>query len=166
MGIPRRVPHSFFLRSSSKVEQLAINQKGASASLVSAVDIGDFMEPGVFYRKLRQLNPNLKIWCGNDDTKPAGLYYVKQDEYTEICGVDKQEVPEHTVLGDKNKIVKSGWRRTLRVLIKAKLIDQNKAEKVFNCSLDTSRRKVRIRPSKTPGNALQSIQGRVLNQGM
>lgn len=115
------------------------------------------MEPGTFYRKLRSLNPQLKIWCGNDDSKPAGLFIVKQNEFTEICGVDKQDIPEHTVFNEKGLIVKSGWRRTLRVLISQRLISEAKAEKVFKCVLDVNRRKVKKAVQDSPEDRLKKF---------
>lgn len=95
------------------------------------------METGVFYRKLKQLNPRLRIWCGDDDSKPAGLYHIKNGEFTEICGVDKGDIPERMIYRADGSILKSGWRRTLKVLIKQRLIDKAKAEKVFHYSYET-----------------------------
>ena len=94
------------------------------------------MLSGEFERKLRKLNPSLKIWCGDDYSKPAGLFYIRNNEYIEICGVDKNNVPEFTIWDNKGHIVKSGWRRILEILIPRKLIDKHIAERVFNTYFD------------------------------
>lgn len=104
------------------------------------------------------MNPQLKIWCGNDDTKPAGLYYVKQGEYTEICGVDKGDIPERMIYNPNGTIKKSGWRRTLKILIKRHMIDKRKAEKVFNYVYETKRTPKPYTPSAN--EQLRDIQAR------
>ncbi|MGD9724883.1 MAG: hypothetical protein AB7V39_00545 [Nitrospiraceae bacterium] len=94
------------------------------------------MFAGDFARKLRKLNPELRIWCGDDATKPAGLYYVRRGEYRDICGVDKNYVPEYKVVRWNGSVVKQGWRDVLMVLIARKLVDRRKAERLFSTSFD------------------------------
>lgn len=102
------------------------------------------MLSGDFARKLKQLNKNLRISCGDDPKRAACLYYsvynmgVDEDEtdYVEICGIDKNEVPEWLILDETNHIVKSGWRRVLNILISRKLVDKRKAENLFRTSFD------------------------------
>lgn len=90
------------------------------------------MLSGEFQRKLRRLNPELRIWCGNDDSKAAGLYQVVKNEYDAIMGVDKNYIPEWPSYDEKGHIVLSGWRRVLNVLIfQKKLVDLRYTEKVF-----------------------------------
>ena len=101
------------------------------------------MESGLFARKLRCLNPELRIWCSDDDLKPAGLFYVHAGEYVQICGVDKQSVPKNTIFGKTGRIIKAGYLRTLKILIERGLVDRRKAEQVFNCRIPP----VRIDPS-------------------
>jgi hypothetical protein len=84
-----------------------------------------------FQQKLKQLNPRLGIYCGDNDAKPAGLYIVAGNEYVDICGVDKNELPEKTIFDAHGHIVKAGWRRPLLILLQRKLIDRRKAEKLF-----------------------------------
>ena len=93
------------------------------------------MLAGDFERKLRKLNRNLRIFCGDDDSRAAGIYQVIRGEYTEICGVDKNELPEHSIREPNGAFIKAGWRRTLKILIKKGLIDRNKAEKLFRARL-------------------------------
>lgn len=93
------------------------------------------MLPGAFARKLRALNPHLKIWCKDDPRFSAGLFHVVHGDYTEICGVDKNEVPEHTVCAKDGRIIKTGWRRVLRILIGKKLVRLQDAERMFDANL-------------------------------
>lgn len=94
------------------------------------------MLSGTFAQKLRKLNKDVRIFCGDDSNRAAGLFIVLPDgEYQEVCGVDKNQVPEWTVYDEGGRIVKAGWRRTLKVLIGRKLIDRKKAEKLFSADL-------------------------------
>lgn len=97
------------------------------------------MLSGDFERKLTKLNRNLRIYCGNDSSKPAGIFTVLPNgDYQEICGVDKNYLPEHIVYNDKGFIIRSGWRRPLKILINKGYIDRHKAEKVFETYLEYS----------------------------
>lgn len=111
------------------------------------------MLAGEFQRKIRQLNRNLRIWCGDTNHLPAGLFHVARGQYEQICGVDKNYVPEHTELAENGAIIRSGWRRTLRVLIKQRLINRRDAERVFGCNLPYGVRRP-IRPAYKPKNDL------------
>lgn len=93
------------------------------------------MHPGDFARNLRILNRNLRIFCGNDDTKPASIYYVKNGEEETVCGIDKNYVPEWIIWNEDGSIAKGGWRRALKILIDKKLINRSKAEKLFRADL-------------------------------
>ena len=95
------------------------------------------MLAGDFQRRLRRLNPKLRIWCGDDDSKPAGIFFVSSDgEYNEVCGIDKNYIPEHTIWGEGGFIAKGGWRRALKVLIHRKLVDRFHAERTFGVHLE------------------------------
>ena len=89
------------------------------------------MLAGDFQRKIKKLNPQLHIFCGNDDRKGAGLFRIAKGEYEAIIGVDKSFVPEWTIYDDYGHIVKSGWRRVVKNLIKRRLVNRHKAEQVF-----------------------------------
>lgn len=94
------------------------------------------MEPGVVQRKLYKLSKGrVRIYCGDDKTKPAGVYYVQNGEYIEICSIDKNMVPEHVERRLDGSIRKGGWRRVLRILIQRKLIDRREAERSFGTRL-------------------------------
>jgi hypothetical protein len=94
------------------------------------------MLAGEFERKVRSLNSRLRIYCSNDDSKPAGMFHVVDGEYTELMGVDKNYLPEFVRYGVSNTIEKRGWRSVIERLIHAGLVSKSKAEKVFNTHFD------------------------------
>lgn len=65
-------------------------------------------------------------------------------EYEEVCGVDKNYVPELTTQRQDGLILKGGWRRAINILIKAKLVEKRIAERVFNTRFDFRPRKITI----------------------
>ena len=89
------------------------------------------MLSGEFERKLRRLNNNIRIFCGNDSLKAAGVYTVENGEYKSICGIDKNEIREYTIYAKDGSIVKSGFRRVIKLLINQGYIDRFDAEKEF-----------------------------------
>lgn len=93
------------------------------------------MLPGLFIRKLQKLNPRLKVWVQDDSRQAAGLYHVQNGEYEPVCGIDKNCVPEHIIYKEDGSILKSGWRRVLKILINEGLIDRFHAQKVFGTHL-------------------------------
>ncbi len=102
------------------------------------------MLAGDFQRKLKKLNKNLHIYCGDDNNRPASLYWSKYNmgfennpaDHVEICGVDKNFIPEMPVADEFNHIVKGGWRRVLLMLVARNLVDKRAAEKEFRTGLD------------------------------
>jgi hypothetical protein len=95
------------------------------------------MLSGQVERNLRKLNRNVRIFCGDNPSRPAGVwYYTGNGEYEEICGIDKNFVPEHAEFNDNGTHRKGGWRRVLKILIQKRLIDRSRAEKVFNVRLE------------------------------
>ena len=121
------------------------------------------MLSGEFQRKIRQLNKDLRIWCGDKDHLPAGLFRMVRGEWETICGVDKNWVPEHTEFHPDGKIKKSGWRRVLRILIRQGLVERYRAEKVFQTHLPYGLRKV-VRPKYEPKRDL--INKYVVSEGL
>ena len=115
------------------------------------------MLSGDFSYKLRKLNNNLRIFCGDDDRRSAGIFIVSRyGEYTEICGADKNYVPEFTKYSDDGRIVKSGWRRILKILIGKGLVNRFKAEKLFGTHLMGVR--APTRPQIKQDSALQKLK--------
>jgi hypothetical protein len=98
------------------------------------------MFSGDFQANLRKLNPNLRIYCGNDDKKPAGIFHISDPE-TSICGIDKSFIPEWPIMDEvSGRMLKGGWRRALKVLIGAKLIDRVRTERVFGTQIMGTRK--------------------------
>jgi hypothetical protein len=89
------------------------------------------MLASTFQKNLKKLNKNLKIWCGDDRTKPAGIYHTVDGEYEEICGIEKNFVPEYSEYSAQGKMLKGGWRRVLKILLAKKLIDRRESYKYF-----------------------------------
>jgi len=94
------------------------------------------MLAGDFARKLKKLNRNLNIYCVSDvEWRHAGIFHVVRGEFTEICGIDKNIVPEHSIFAPNGSHVKGGWRRALKILINKGLVNRSKAEKLFRTRL-------------------------------
>ncbi len=112
------------------------------------------MLAGEFQRKLRQLNRELRVFCGDNDRLPASVFVIKNSEFEQICSCDKHYVPEHTEFDDQGFIKKAGWRRVLRILIQHRFIDRRRAERVFLTHLPYApRNKVRA-PKFAPSRKL------------
>src|SRR5581483_9165930 len=90
------------------------------------------MTTGEFYRKLKQLNPKLRVCDFEGSNKLAGLYVLNHEgePYFDICGVDKGYVPEYTEWDSAGHIVKAGWRRVYFMLLEMKLATPEKIRKV------------------------------------
>lgn len=101
------------------------------------------MLSGEFQRKLRSCTTKLHIFCGDNDLRAAGIYKVNRiGEYEEVCGIDKNFVPELMTQRQDGLILKGGWRRAINILIRAKLVDQRIAERVFNTRFDFKPRRI------------------------
>lgn len=88
--------------------------------------------PGEFYRCIKQLNPKLHICSLEGSAHAAGLYYIDPREgYISICGVDKHYVPVATTVDEVGHILKSGWYRVVRILLKEGLTTPDKVKKVW-----------------------------------
>lgn len=94
---------------------------------------GRWMMPGVFERKLKQLNRRLFIFCGDDPNRPAGLHIRHANGTVEmICSVDKNRMPEYMIQDNETgEILKGGWRRVLRILAEKRLIRRADADRAF-----------------------------------
>ncbi len=85
---------------------------------------------------------------------PASVFIVKNSEFEQLCGCDKNYVPEHTEFDANGFIKKGGWRRTLRILIQQKLIDRRHAERVFHAHLPYAPRNKVKAPVYAPSRKL------------
>lgn len=106
------------------------------------------MLSGDFARNLRKLNSNLRVFCGDDDSRAAGLFRVVNGKYINVCGIDKNFVRELPVYKPNGELLRSGWRRVLLMLVSEGLIQRDAAEKVFNTSLRDSRFNLAVRGQK------------------
>lgn len=89
------------------------------------------MLPGEFYRALKKLNKNLQIYCGDDNSKAAGLWMWYEGEIRELCGVDKGNIKEWPTYSAQGKMLKGGWHRVIKMLVETKLVDRRKSYKYF-----------------------------------
>lgn len=84
-----------------------------------------------FLRQLKVLNPKLRVCAFENSNKLAGLYYIDSTgEWFDICGVDKDFVPEYTEYDAQGHIIKSGWRRVYLMLVQLKLTTPSQINKV------------------------------------
>lgn len=120
------------------------------------------MLAGDFERKLQKLNKDLKIFCGNDDSKPAGIFHVIRGEYTQICGIDKNYLTEYPIYREDGAIIRSGWRRALKILLDKGLISRSKAERIFNTYLGYSQKR---KPIPIKKNTISSFGLPVMEKG-
>lgn len=94
-----------------------------------------------FYAKLRKLNRNLRIY-GDDTapTRPWGLYEMGKwgEKLTHVCGISNTGgmVYEWTERRWDGYILRQGWRRVLKMLIKKNLVKSKEAAKEFGTSFE------------------------------
>lgn len=81
-----------------------------------------------FQRRIKRLNPKLRIYCSDRMDTPAGLYIIASNgEYEELCGVDKGYINEWPSYDRYGKMLKGGWRRVLHLLVSKRLVDRRKS---------------------------------------
>jgi len=79
---------------------------------------GQELTTAVFVRALKKLNGKLRVCAFENESRLAGLYLInKQDEWEDICGVDKKYVPAYAAFDSGGHVVKSGWRRVFWILL-------------------------------------------------
>lgn len=85
-----------------------------------------------WYRKLRQLNPKLRVCQFERSNSLPGIYYVSEREgIVDVCATDLEWVPAIPVYGSSGYLVKSGYRRVIHILLHLKLTTHDKVKKVF-----------------------------------
>lgn len=86
----------------------------------------------VWYKKLRQLNPKLKVCQFENSNKLPGIYYVDDREgIVDICCTDKEWVPALSKYNSSGYLVQSGYRRVVHTLLQLKLTTKEKVLRVF-----------------------------------
>ena len=85
-----------------------------------------------WYKKLRQLNPKLKVCQFEYSTHLPGIYYIhERDGIVDICATDVGWVPPYPVTDEVGHIIKAGYRRVVFILLHMKLTTPEKVRKVF-----------------------------------
>lgn len=85
-----------------------------------------------WYKKLRQLNPKLRV-CQFENSKHfPGIYYIHEREgIVDVCATDVQWVPPYPELNARGQVVKNGYRRVVFILLHMKLTTPQIVRKVF-----------------------------------
>jgi len=85
-----------------------------------------------WYRKLKQLNPRLKVCQFESSNHLPGIYYVDdRDGIIDVCATDIGWVPALPVFNSQGVLIKSGYRRVISILLGAKLTTPNKVKQIF-----------------------------------
>jgi hypothetical protein len=104
------------------------------------------MMSGDFQKRLKILNPKLKIFSDGNNGKLAGIYYIGWEpnlqEYGmwDICGIDKNFIPEYPEYDSKGHLIKSGWYRVCLMLETNGFTTKEKIKKAFGAGFYDSRR--------------------------
>lgn len=85
-----------------------------------------------WYKKLRELNPKLRVCQFESSNHLPGIYYVHEREgIVDICATDVGYVPTLPEFDSRGFLVKSGYRRVVLALLELKLTTREKVRKVF-----------------------------------
>lgn len=85
-----------------------------------------------WFKKLRQLNPKLKVCQFEQSTHLPGIYYIHEREgIVDICATDIGWVPPYPEADHTGHIIKAGYRRVIFILLHMKLTTPAKVRKVF-----------------------------------
>ncbi len=85
-----------------------------------------------WFRKLRQLNKNLRVCQFENSSHLPGVYYVDEREgIVDVCATDVYFVPALAEYNSRGLLVKSGYRRVVHILLALKLTTDEKVRKVF-----------------------------------
>lgn len=90
------------------------------------------MHQHVWYEKLRKLNPRLRVCQFENSNNLPGIYFVDPREgIVDVCATDRHWVPMLAEYDSSGRMVKSGYRRVVFILIHMKLTTREKVKKVF-----------------------------------
>lgn len=85
-----------------------------------------------WYKKLRQLNPKLRVCQFDNSNHFPGVYYIhERDGIFDLCATDVGFIPALPSFDSNGMIVKTGYRRVILVLLAQKLTTPAKVRKVF-----------------------------------
>lgn len=90
------------------------------------------MLTGTWLQKLRILNPKLRVCQFENSNHLPGIYYVDQRAgIVDICATDKEYVPVLPIFDGNGRMVKSGYRRVVLLLLQLRLTTREKIRKAF-----------------------------------
>ena len=86
----------------------------------------------VWYKKLRQLNPKLRVCQFDNSRHLPGVYYVDDREgIVGVCATDIGWVPPYPEFSSDGRLIKSGYRRVVYILLHAKLTTRQKVRSIW-----------------------------------
>lgn len=129
------------VREYKKNEQDALAGDGAIQNTMDVEQVAGIPLTGArFLTRLKKLNSSLWFEPSNSDPSKTGIYLLKNDfkgglEKEYIVGIETEWNPEFTLrvtdAEGKAKGIVPGWRRALTRLIRAKLVNESSAFKLF-----------------------------------
>lgn len=93
-----------------------------------------------FLKKLKILNPKLKVFSSGNNGRLASIYYIDREGVQDLIGVDKNHVEEYPEYDNQGHLVKGGWRRVCVALLAQKLTTKDLIRKAFGAGFFDSRR--------------------------
>lgn len=93
------------------------------------------MHQHVWYKKLRQLNPKLRVCRFERSSHLPGIYYVDpRNGIVDLCATDVGWVPPYPQFSKDGQVIKAGYRRVAFLLVHMKLTTREKVKKVLGNS--------------------------------
>jgi hypothetical protein len=93
-----------------------------------------------FLKRLRILNPKMKVMSYGSNGRLASIYYINREGPQDLIGVDKNWVPEYPAYDNQGHLTQGGWRRVCVVLLAQKLTTKELIRKAFGASFFDKRR--------------------------
>lgn len=85
-----------------------------------------------WYKKLRQLNPRLRVCQFDNSNYLPGVYYVDDKEgIVDLCATDRGWVPAYPEFSSDGRLIKSGYRRVILLLLHQKLTTKDKVRRLW-----------------------------------
>lgn len=82
------------------------------------------MLASTFLGKLKKMNRRLDVCSIDNSPNLAGIYYrCPKEGILDICGIDKNFIPEYPEFDSRGHVIRSGWRRSIKILLNVKTID-------------------------------------------
>lgn len=85
-----------------------------------------------WFEKLKKLNPRLRVCQFENSRHLPGIYYIDgRGEISDICATDCGWVPPYPEFDVSGRLVKSGYRRVIFILLHIKMTTKDKVRKHF-----------------------------------